>query len=259
MTEQLGKVYLVGAGPGAPDLLTLRAAKILASADIVFYDALVHPQTVALAENARKMAVGKRVGRVSTDQRFINRSLVEAARNYKIVVRLKGGDPMLFGRAQEEISALQEANIEVEIVPGITAALAASASLKQSLTQRGIARSVTLATPAIGPNETASDWQHAVETSDTAVLYMASRDSAKIAQRLIASGKPADLPVAIVENISLPEELQIRMTLNELAHSVLSFDGPAVLCLGAVFGVNALPNSVLRSLAEVSESKKIVA
>lgn len=232
-----GKVYLVGAGPGAPDLLTLRAAKILASADIVFYDALVHPETIALAENARKVAVGKRVRQVSTDQRFINRSLVEAARSHNIVVRLKGGDPMLFGRAQEEIAALQAANIEVEIVPGITAALAASAQLKQSLTQRGIARSVTFATPRIGPNEAESDWQNAVENSDTAVLYMASRDSANIAKRLIASGKAGSLPVAIVENISLPNEQQIRMTLNELANSVLNFDGPAVLCLGEVFAV----------------------
>jgi uroporphyrin-III C-methyltransferase len=242
MTNETGKVYLVGAGPGAPDLLTLRAAKILASADIVFYDALVHPETVALAENARKVAVGKRVGQVSTDQRFINRSLVEAARGHKIVVRLKGGDPMLFGRAQEEITVLQDANIEFEIVPGITAALAASAALKQSLTQRGIARSVTFATPRIGPNEVASDWQNAVENSDTAVLYMASRDSANIAKRLIKSGKAPNLPVVIVENISLPNEQQLRMTLNELANSVLNFDGPAVLCVGEVFALNKVLN-----------------
>ena len=241
MQNNVGKVFLVGAGPGAPDLLTLRAAKILASADIVFYDALVHPDTIALAENARKMAVGKRVGQVSTDQRFINRSLVEAARSHQIVVRLKGGDPMLFGRAQEEIEALQAAQIDFEVVPGITAALAASATLKQSLTQRGIARSVTFATPRIGPNEAASDWQNAVQTSDTAVLYMASRDSANIAKRLINSGKTANLPVAIVENISLSNEQKIRMTLNELANSVLNFDGPAVLCIGEVF---ALPESI---------------
>ncbi len=253
MSNTAGKVYLVGAGPGAPDLLTLRAAKILASADIVFYDALVHPETVALAKSARKIAVGKRVGRVSTDQRFINRSLVEAARSHKTVVRLKGGDPMLFGRAQEEIAACEAAAIEVEIVPGITAALAASATLKQSLTQRGVARSVTFATPRIGPNEAASDWQNAVETSDTAVLYMASRDSASIAKRLIAGGKAASLPVVIVENISLPNEQKIRMTLNDLANSVLSFDGPAVLCLGAVFALEvAVSNTSLVNLTVIA-------
>ena len=134
------KVYLVGAGPGAPDLLTLRAARLLAEADIVFYDALVHPDTVALAIKAKKVAVGKRAGQVSTDQRFINRQLVEAARHYQNVVRLKGGDPMIFGRAQEEIDALKDAGIDFEVTPGITAALAASASLGISLTRRGVAR-----------------------------------------------------------------------------------------------------------------------
>ena len=98
-----GTVYLIGAGPGAPDLLTLRAAKVLAQADIVFYDALVHADTVALAERAEKIAVGKRCGKASTAQRFINKRLVDAAQKYEIVVRLKGGDPMIFGRAQEEI------------------------------------------------------------------------------------------------------------------------------------------------------------
>jgi len=118
-----GKVYLIGAGPGAPDLITVRGAEILKRADIVFYDALVHPDTLAFAPRARKVAVGKRCSRVSTDQRFINRNLVEAAHKYQTVARLKGGDPMLFGRAQEEIAALKKAGIEYEIVPGVTAAL----------------------------------------------------------------------------------------------------------------------------------------
>ncbi|MGH8712305.1 MAG: uroporphyrinogen-III C-methyltransferase, partial [Burkholderiales bacterium] len=131
-----GKVYLIGAGPGAPDLITVRGAEILKRADIVFYDALVHPDTVAFAVNAKKVAVGKRCSRVSTDQRFINRNLVGAAHKYQTVVRLKGGDPMLFGRAQEEIAALEKAGIEYEIVPGVTAALGASAEVGISLTRR---------------------------------------------------------------------------------------------------------------------------
>src|SRR5215813_5673607 len=102
----MGKVFLVGAGPGAPDLLTLRAARVLEKADIVFHDALVHPEVIALAAHARIVAVGKRCSRISTDQRFINRALIEAAARYENVVRLKGGDPMIFGRAQEEIDAL---------------------------------------------------------------------------------------------------------------------------------------------------------
>ena len=154
----VGKVYLVGAGPGAPDFLTVRAARFLEKADIVLHDALVHPDTLALAVRARKMDVGKRYGKVSTEQRFIIRALIEAARAHETVVRLKGGDPMIFGRAQEEIDALRDAGIEVEVVPGITAALAAAATLKISLTQRGVARTVTFLTPRVGREETESEW-----------------------------------------------------------------------------------------------------
>src|SRR5262245_52854024 len=114
-------VYLIGAGPGAPDLLTLRAARLLEQADIVFYDALVHPDVIALAKHAEKIAVGKRHGKHSTAQKFINKRLVDAAEKYKRIVRVKGGDPMLFGRAQEELDALEAAGIPVEIVPGVTA------------------------------------------------------------------------------------------------------------------------------------------
>src|SRR5258705_2357235 len=149
----MGKVYLVGAGPGAPDLLTLRAAEILERAEVVFHDALVHPQTLALATHALKILVGKRSGRLSTAQSFINKRLVDAARKHRVVVRLKGGDPTLFGRAQEEIAALNAAGIAFEVVPGVTAALAAAAEAGVSLTQRGIARSITFVTPRVGEGE----------------------------------------------------------------------------------------------------------
>ena len=233
----MSKVYLVGAGPGAPDLLTLRAARLLAQADIVFYDALVHPEIVALAVLAKKIAVGKRVGKISTDQRFINRSLVEAASKYEIVVRLKGGDPMIFGRAQEEIDALAGAGIAFEVVPGITAALAASAQLGISLTRRGMARSVTVATPRIGPNEVRSDWLDSAAAADTAVLYMAAGQAPQIAHALIAAGKAASTPVAIVENATLANERRIFTSLAGLRASALNLEGPAVLCIGAVFAV----------------------
>ena len=133
----MGKVYLIGAGPGAADLITLRGARLLAQADVVFHDALVQPELLALAPQAQLVAVGKRCRQLSTDQRFINRALVEAAQRHAVVVRLKGGDAMLFGRAQEEIAALRDAGIEYEIVPGVTSALAAAASL--SLT-RGVTK-----------------------------------------------------------------------------------------------------------------------
>ena len=239
MSERLAKVFLVGAGPGAPDLLTLRAARLLAAADIVFYDALVHAETVALAVNAKKVAVGKRAGHVSTDQRFINRNLVEAAARYKTVVRLKGGDPMLFGRAQEEIDELNAAGIAYEVVPGITAALAASAQLGVSLTRRGVARSVTFATPRIGPDENESEWIDSVLSADTVVLYMAAGQAPQIAAALIARGKAADTPLVVVESATLPEEQRIHTSLAGLGASSLNLPGPAVLCIGEVFRLSA--------------------
>src|SRR6266446_6856187 len=184
----MGKVYLVGAGPGAPDLLTLRAARLLAAADIVFHDALVHPDTLALAERAEKIAVGKRCGKHSTAQKFINKRLVDAARDHSIVVRLKGGDPMLFGRAQEEIAALEAAGIRYEVVPGVTAALAASAELGIALTQRGVARSVALVTPRIGAGEHPSDWAASVAAADTAAIYMGAGQAQEIADALRSAG-----------------------------------------------------------------------
>ncbi len=233
------KVFLVGAGPGAPDLLTLRAARLLEQADIVFVDALVHPDTVALAKKAKIVFVGKRAGQISTDQRFINRQLVEAARHHDTVVRLKGGDPMLFGRAQEEISALNEAGIDYEVVPGITAALAASASLGISLTRRGVARSVAFCTPSVGPNEIESDWLSPAAAADTTMLYMAAGQAARIANELIRAGKSPATPVAIVENASLENEQRIFMTLSGLAASSMRFSGPALLCVGEVFAASA--------------------
>jgi uroporphyrin-III C-methyltransferase len=232
-----GKVYLVGAGPGAPDLITVRGADILRRADIVFYDALVHPQTLDYAPNARKVAVGKRCSQVSTDQRFINRNLVEAAAKYAVVVRLKGGDPMLFGRAQEEIDALNTAHIEYEVVPGVTAALAASAQIGVSLTRRGVSRSVTFATPRIGDCEAEqSAWLHSAVSADTTVLYMASGKAREVGLALQRGGVKPSTPVAIVENASLPGSRVLRCDLQALLDGVLlQFDGPALLFVGEVF------------------------
>ena len=237
----IGTVYLVGAGPGAPDLLTLRAARLLAAADIVFYDALVHPETVALAERAQKVAVGKRCGKHSTAQQFINKRLVDAARAHRVVVRLKGGDPMLFGCAQEEISALEAAGIACEVVPGITAALAAAAELRTSLTQRGSARSVAFATPRVGVEERASAWADGLVAADAGAIYMGVGEAERIAQTLISAGKAPGLPVAIVENASLPEQRIRYTTLGDLprfASEVAA--GPALILLGPQFRARAV-------------------
>ena len=242
-------MYLIGAGPGAPDLITVRGAEILKRADIVFYDALVHPGTVALAANAKKVAVGKRCSRISTDQRFINRNLVEAAHKYQIVVRLKGGDPMLFGRAQEEIAALKKAGIEYEIVPGVTAALGASAEVGVSLTRRGLSRSVVFVTPRVGEGEEEADWAKSVLAADTAVLYMAAGQAAQISAILLGQGMPAATPAVVVEKATLPESRQFHTTLSGMRDAgQWSLQGPALIFLGEVFREAAVADTAIEEL-----------
>jgi uroporphyrin-III C-methyltransferase len=234
-----GIVYLVGAGPGAPDLLTLRAARLLAEADIVFHDALVHPGTLAMAGPAVRVAVGKRCGKHSTAQQFINKRLVDAAAKYTTVVRLKGGDPMLFGRAQEEIAALEAAGIEYEVVPGVTAALAAAAELGTSLTQRGSARSVVFATPRVGAGESPSEWAAGLAAADSGAIYMGAGQAAAISAALIAAGKPGWTPAAVVENASLAQSRTFYTTLAELPKlGAVELVGPAVILIGRQFSAH---------------------
>lgn len=241
----MGKVYLVGAGPGAPDLLTLRAARLLEAADIVFHDALVHPEVLGLTRG-RLVDVGKRYGKVSTDQRFINRALVEAARTYATVVRLKGGDPMMFGRAQEELEALAQAGIAAEVVPGITAALAAAASVGCSLTRRGLARSVAFLTPRVGRGESSFEWLPAALGADSLALYMAAGAAQAIATRLISAGKSPATPAVLVENATLEHEKMARTTLAGLASSELApAEGPVVMLVGAAFALEATVRETL--------------
>jgi len=235
----VGTVYLVGAGPGAADLITLRAARLLERADIVFYDALVHPETLALAERALKVPVGKRCGKHSTAQKFINKRLVDAATRHSVVVRLKGGDPMLFGRAQEEIAALEAAGIPYGVVPGVTAALAATAELGTSITQRGVARSVAFVTPRAADGEPPSEWARSIAAADAGAIYMGVGQAAEIAAALIAAGKPPSTPIAIVESASLPEARRVFATLAALPVFAARFSGPAVILLGPQYRARA--------------------
>ena len=232
----MGKVYLVGAGPGAPDLLTLRAARILERANVVFHDALIHPDVLAIASRARIVAVGKRCSQISTDQRFINRCLMEAAARYEAVVRLKGGDPMVFGRAQEELDALAANGIDCEVVPGVTAALAAAAELKISLTRRGASRSVVLATPRIGTDQPVGEWANAAAAADTAVLYMGVGEARLLADVLKQAGVPGTHPVAIVQSASLPTARKLYTKLDDLPRRAAEMPpgGPTLLVLGEV-------------------------
>ena len=224
----MNKVYLVGAGPGAADLITVRGANLLARAQIVFHDALVEPEMLALCPQAILVPVGKRCGQLSSSQRFINKRLVDAAQRYEIVVRLKGGDPMLFGRAVEELRALEAADVPTEVVPGITAALAGAAVIKQSLTLRGVARSVAFITQAQASNivtdsagqiAPTSSLPNAHATADTLVYYMGRKDAVSIAQELIAQGRSINTPVHLLESVSTPRERVFTTTLAELADS----------------------------------------
>jgi len=229
-----GTVYLVGAGPGAADLLTLRAARLLEGADIVFHDALVSREILGSCSKAVHVEVGKRSGRLSTAQDFINKRLADAARKYRVVVRLKGGDPMLFGRAHEEISYLRKKGISVVVVPGVTAALAAAAELGTSLTRRGLSRSVVFLTPRAGIGERPNPWAKAGLAADTAAIYMGAGEAESISRDLIAAGKPASTPVAVIENASLPGSTARFGTLRNLPE-IARRGGPSLILLGEVF------------------------
>lgn len=224
-----GKVYLLGAGPGAADLITVRGARVLAQADVVLHDALVTEDMLELCPQALKISVGKRSGQRSTAQALINQQLVECARKYKLVVRLKGGDPMLFGRADEELSALEAEGIEVEIIPGITTAFAAAASTKQPLTKRGIARSVAFFTSSTAPNHPE---QTTLPDCDTLIQYMGGKEAAITAQKLLEQGRSPALPVVVVENCSRPNERILRFRLGELEKGLAQLQGPVLVMIG---------------------------
>ncbi len=232
----MGKVYLVGAGPGAVDLITVRGARLLNAADMVLHDALVEPELLALAPRARKIAVGKRCGRRSTAQRFINQCLIEAGRGQGCTVRLKGGDPMLFGRADEEMRALEAAGIDYEVVPGITTALAGAAALKRSLTLRGIARSVAFATHSRAADSAVLQEQ---VSADSLVFYMGRDSALAIARQLLDAGRAAATPVVIIEACSTVRERVLTLTLAEIAAGAasewLDSTQPSLLMIGAAF------------------------
>ena len=231
-----GTVYLVGAGPGAADLITLRAARLLAKADIVFYDALVDPVMLELCPQAIRVCVGKRCGERSTAQRAINQQLIDAAAQHACVVRLKGGDPMLFGRAREEMDALTALGIPVQVVPGVSAAFGASADLMQSLTQRGVSRSVTFVTPRVGHGEIDHAWARSAAAADTVVLYMAGQQAQAIADALMVAGVPPSRAAVVVENATLSNRniIPTRLrTLGEVSGQLRG--GPAMLFIGDVY------------------------
>lgn len=231
-----GTVWLVGAGPGDPDLLTGKAEKLIAAADVVFYDALVGPGVLDLIPaNIERVSVGKRSGRHSKDQGSINDLLLAAAQAGKRVVRLKGGDPAIFARTAEEVEHLAAHGVAVRICPGITAASAAVASAGSSLTLRGSARKLTFITAHMrAGDELDTDWTALADPQSTLAIYMGKAAASEIASRLVRSGRSRSTPVLVVENASLPNErlVQTRLDLLAVATSSSVTDGPAVLIIG---------------------------
>jgi len=231
------KVWLVGAGPGDPDLLTLKAVKALRQAEIVMIDDLVNPAVLEHCPTARIVPVGKRGGCRSTPQAFIHRLMLRYARQGKCVVRLKGGDPCIFGRGSEEVDWLATHGIEVEMVNGITAGLAGATNCGIPLTLRGVARGVTLVT-AHTQDDSTLNWQALAQGGTTLVVYMGVAKLAEIRESLLAGGMRADMPVALIENASLPQQRECRSSLASMQHDAQAFQlkSPAILVIGEVAG-----------------------
>lgn len=234
-------VHLVGAGPGDPELLTIKAARVLACAEIVMVDDLVNPAVLEHCPQARIVRVGKRGGCRSTPQAFINRLMLRYARQGRRLVRLKGGDPCIFGRAGEEAQWLAERGVASETINGITAGLAGATRCGIPLTLRGMSRGVTLVT-AHTRDDSELNWQALAQGGTTLVVYMGVARLRQIQQGLLAGGMPASTPVAMIEQASLPGQRQHCCTLQDLCSQAREFDlkSPAVLVIGEVVAASTV-------------------
>jgi uroporphyrin-III C-methyltransferase len=232
-----GRVVLVGAGPGDPELLTLKAVRMLRAADVVLHDDLVSPEVLALANPAaRIVAVGKRGGCVSTPQAFIDQLMIREARAGALVVRLKGGDPLVFGRGGEEMEALGAAGIAVEAVNGITAGLAAPAAIGVPLTHRTLAHGVVFVTGHAAVDGDGPDWDLLARCGLTLVIYMGVATCPDIADKLMADGVAPDMPVAVLERGTLEGSRALRTLLADLGPMVAreKVRSPAIIVVGEV-------------------------
>jgi uroporphyrin-III C-methyltransferase len=225
----MGKVYLIGAGPGDPELMTLKAARALGQADVVLIDELVSRGCLAHARSdARVIEVGKRGGCKSTPQVFIEKVMLETAKRGLTVARLKGGDPFVFGRGGEEAEALKAHGIEVEVIPGITAGTAVPAALGIPVTHRRVTHGVTFVTG----HGAEIDWAALARCGTTLVIYMGLKNLEKISSQLIAAGLNPGTPACIIENGTLRTQRELVTTLGGL--SAAGFEGPAIIVIGDV-------------------------
>ena len=233
----LGQVILVGAGPGDPELLTLKAVRALERADVVLFDSLVSPEILEFVKStARTICVGKRGGRPSCKQDDIHAMMLRFARQGKRVIRLKSGDPMIFGRAGEEIAMLKAEGIAVQVIPGVTAALAAASNLGVSLTHRGCAQGVKFITAHSRLGELPDlDWRACADAQTTLMVYMGARTAPKLAQALLEQGASVSLPVMIAKGVSRESEEISYHRLEDLLALTIEREMPVLLGLGRVF------------------------
>lgn len=241
------KVWLIGAGPGDPELLTLKAVRALGEAEVVLIDDLVNPAVLEHCPQARVIGVGKRGGCRSTPQEFIHRLMLRYARQGKCVARLKGGDPCIFGRGSEEADWLAGHGIATEIVNGITAGLAGATQCDIPLTLRGVARGVTLVT-AHTQDDSSLNWPALAQSGTTLVVYMGVAKLADIRDGLLGGGMSTDMPVAMIENASLPQQRECRSSLGTMQQDAAAFrlKSPAILVIGEVAAV-AQPQLMART------------
>ena len=247
-----GKVWLIGAGPGDPELLTLKAVRALGLADVVITDDLVNPEILAHAPQARVVRAGKRGGCKSTAQAFIEKLMIRCAKRGFTVARLKGGDPFVFGRGGEELLALAAEGVEVEVVSGITAGIGATAALGIPVTHRDIARGVTFLTGHTRDGAE-PDWAALVRSGTTLVVYMGVSNLPRIAKNLLSEGMPALMPAAAVQDGTTPRQKQVLSTLGHIEADVASagLASPALLVFGEVVAP-ARHNTLARSLKEAA-------
>jgi uroporphyrin-III C-methyltransferase len=232
---EAGKVYLVGAGPGDPELLTVKAARLLAEAGVVLHDDLVPQSILNLAgRESLIISVGKRCGRKKITQAAIHELMIASARRGLAVIRLKSGDPMIFGRAGEEIDALREAQIPFEVVPGVTAASSAAAFLEASLTDRRLSSKLIVLSGHHAARTVPGLWQGSLPEDATLAIYMPGQNLAEVAASLLGSGVPPAMPCVAVSHASRPEAAYTASRLSGLAHLPTSF-APTLLFVGHAF------------------------
>ncbi len=235
----LGKVYLLGAGPGDPGLMTLKGKTLLEHADVVVYDALVSAPILAMINpRAEQIDAGKRRSRHSLPQADTTKLLIEKAQSHAVVVRLKGGDPFMFGRGGEEMQDLVSAGVPVEVIPGITAGIAAPAYAGIPLTHRGYSSSVTFVTghESVGKYRPAVNWQAIAQGSETIVVYMGIHNLPQIVEQLTAAAMPADTPIALVRWGTRPDQETLFGTLSNIVKRAAQaeFEAPAIVVIGRV-------------------------